>query len=88
VGEQLITIPLPVHNHGKTRAHTHTHKHQMSMPGVGFERTVPASEQAKTVHALDRDRRNLCFAGLITYADGDVDLNFDCYEDCQMKLNY
>jgi hypothetical protein len=24
------------------------------MPWVGFEQTIPASEQAKTVHALDR----------------------------------
>jgi hypothetical protein len=24
------------------------------MPWVGFEHTVPASERAKTVHALDR----------------------------------
>jgi hypothetical protein len=24
------------------------------MPFVGFEPTIPASEQAKTVHALDR----------------------------------
>jgi hypothetical protein len=24
------------------------------MPFVGFELTIPASEQAKTVHALDR----------------------------------
>jgi hypothetical protein len=29
------------------------HKHR-SMPRVGFEPTIPASEQAKTVHALDR----------------------------------
>jgi hypothetical protein len=24
------------------------------MPGVGFESTIPVSERAKTVHALDR----------------------------------
>jgi hypothetical protein len=26
---------------------------QTSMPQVGFERTIPAFERAKTVHALD-----------------------------------
>jgi hypothetical protein len=26
------------------------------MPGVGFQPTIPASERAKTVHALDRYR--------------------------------
>jgi hypothetical protein len=30
------------------------HKHETSMPRVGFEATVPESERAKTVHALDR----------------------------------
>jgi hypothetical protein len=38
--------------------HTEQHKHrineQTSMPVVGFEPTIPVSEQAKTVHALDR----------------------------------
>jgi hypothetical protein len=29
------------------------HIHQTSMPFVGFEPTIPASERAKTVHALD-----------------------------------
>jgi hypothetical protein len=27
---------------------------QTSMPGVGFELTIPVFERAKTVHALDR----------------------------------
>jgi hypothetical protein len=31
---------------------THT-QHQTSMPWIGFEPTIPASERAKTVHALD-----------------------------------
>jgi hypothetical protein len=31
-----------------------TGQHQTSMPCVGFERTIPASERAKTVHTLDR----------------------------------
>jgi hypothetical protein len=43
---------LPVHKHRKT--HTYTHKHQTSMPWVGLEPTIPASERAKTVHVLDR----------------------------------
>jgi hypothetical protein len=41
--------------------HTGQHKHrinaytqQTSMPWVGFEPTIPASERTKTVHALDR----------------------------------
>jgi hypothetical protein len=36
----------------KHRINTYTH--QTSMPWVGFEPTIPASERAKTVHALDR----------------------------------
>jgi hypothetical protein len=40
------------HNHRKTHARTHTH--QTSIPCVGFEPTIPASERAKTMHALDR----------------------------------
>jgi hypothetical protein len=38
------------------RAHIHTltHTHQTSMPWVEFEHTIPTSERAKTVHALDR----------------------------------
>jgi hypothetical protein len=40
-----------------TRQHKHRIKaytHQTSMPSVAFEPTIPASEQAKTVHASDR----------------------------------
>jgi hypothetical protein len=37
------------HKH-KIKAYTH----QTPMPWVGFEPTIPASERAKTVHALDR----------------------------------
>jgi hypothetical protein len=37
----------------KTQKNTHTHKHPTSMPRVGFEHTIPASERAKTVHALN-----------------------------------
>jgi hypothetical protein len=35
-------------------AHTHTHTHQTSIPWVGFEPTIPASERAKIVHTWDR----------------------------------
>jgi hypothetical protein len=31
----------------------HKHTHQTSMPRVGFEPTITASERAETVHALD-----------------------------------
>jgi hypothetical protein len=37
-----------------TEKRTHIHKHQTSMPWVGFEPKIPASEWAKTVHALGR----------------------------------
>jgi hypothetical protein len=36
----------------KHRINTHTY--QISMPCVGYEPTIPAFEQAKTVHVLDR----------------------------------
>jgi hypothetical protein len=40
-----------------TRQHKHrinAYTHQTSMPWTGFKPTIPASEWAKTVHALDR----------------------------------
>jgi hypothetical protein len=52
---QLVATPIPKHRTTQTQnKHTHTHTHQTSMPRVGFESTIPASERAKTVHALDR----------------------------------
>jgi hypothetical protein len=45
--DQLIARPLPKH-----RINTYTH--QTSMPCVGFEPMISASELAKTVRALDR----------------------------------
>jgi hypothetical protein len=42
MGDQHVARPVP------------THKHQTSMPWEEFEPTIPASERAKTVHALDR----------------------------------
>jgi hypothetical protein len=49
--DQLIAKPLPKH---RTRQTQNKHSHQTSMPCVGFEPTIPASERAKTVHALER----------------------------------
>jgi hypothetical protein len=51
-GDQLVARPLPKHRTTQTQKNPHTH--QTSMPWVGFEPTIPASERAKTVHALDR----------------------------------
>jgi hypothetical protein len=42
--------------HLNTRQHKHrinTYTHQTFMPWVGFKSMIPASERAKTVHALD-----------------------------------
>jgi hypothetical protein len=41
-----------------TRQHKHrinAYIHQTPMPWVGFEPKIPASERAKTFHALDRE---------------------------------
>jgi hypothetical protein len=47
-----VARPLPKHRTTQTQKNVYTH--QISMPWVGFENTIPASERAKTVHALDR----------------------------------
>jgi hypothetical protein len=48
-GDQPVSRPLPTQRTTQTQ-----NKHsQTSMPRVGFEPTIPAFEQAKTVHALD-----------------------------------
>jgi hypothetical protein len=39
---------------GQHKHKSNAYTHQTSMPSVGFEPTIPASERAKTVHALDR----------------------------------
>jgi hypothetical protein len=49
--DQLVARPLPKHRTTQTQ---NKHIHQTSMSYVGFEPTIPASERAKTVHALDR----------------------------------
>jgi hypothetical protein len=41
-------------NTGQHKHRINTYTHQTSMPCVGFEPTIPASERAKTVHVLDR----------------------------------
>jgi hypothetical protein len=49
-GGQPVARPLPIHR----TIQTQNKRTQTSMPGVGFEPTIPAFERAKTVHALDR----------------------------------
>jgi hypothetical protein len=60
MSDQLVARPLPKHycvfllSHVYVEALRRTdHSSEKSMPCVGFESTIPASEQAKTVHALD-----------------------------------
>jgi hypothetical protein len=48
-GDQPVARPLPTHRTTQ-RENKRTYT---SMPGVGFEPTIPAFERAKTVHALD-----------------------------------
>jgi hypothetical protein len=48
--DQPVARTLPTH--GTTQ--TQNKCTQISMPRVGFEPTIPTSEQAKTFHALDR----------------------------------
>jgi hypothetical protein len=44
---------LYLHTNKRKHTYTHTNKRSTSMPWVGFEPTIPASDRAKTVHALD-----------------------------------
>jgi hypothetical protein len=41
-------------NTGQHKHRINTYTYQTSMPWVGFEPTIPASERAKAFHALDR----------------------------------
>jgi hypothetical protein len=50
-GDQLVAWPLPKHRTTQTQKNAHIH--QTSMPWVGSEPMIPASERAKIVHALD-----------------------------------
>jgi hypothetical protein len=55
MSDQLVARPLPKYRTTQVQnKHIHTHTHRTSMPYVGFEPTIPASERAKTFHALDR----------------------------------
>jgi hypothetical protein len=60
--DQLVARPLPKHRTTQTQ-NKHIHTHQTSIPCVGFELTIPASERAKTVHVLDRSATvtGICF---------------------------
>jgi hypothetical protein len=48
---RVISSSQGLYLYTNTEKRTYTHKHQTSMPWVGFEPTIPASERAKTVHA-------------------------------------
>jgi hypothetical protein len=54
--DRPIARPLPKYRTTQTEKRTrpHMHTHQTSMPYVGFESTITASERAKTVHAPER----------------------------------
>jgi hypothetical protein len=56
-GDQAVARPLPT----QRTTQTQNKRTQTSMPRVEFEITIPASERAKTVHALD------CAATEISY---------------------
>jgi hypothetical protein len=51
-GDQPVARPLPAHR----TAQTQNKRTQTSMPRVGFERTIPVFEWAKTIHACPRPR--------------------------------
>jgi hypothetical protein len=61
--DQLVTRPVPKHRTTQTQ-NKHIHTHQTSMPCVGFEPMNPASERAKTAHALDR---SATVSGILIY---------------------
>jgi hypothetical protein len=54
-GDQPIARPLPTHRTTQQNKYK-----QIFMPQVGFERTIPIFERAKTVHALDRAAIAIC----------------------------
>jgi hypothetical protein len=51
---RVISSSQGLYLYTNTEKRTCTHKHQTSMPWEGFETTIPVTERAKTVHALDR----------------------------------
>jgi hypothetical protein len=50
MGDQPVARPLSAHRTTQTQ----NKRKQTFMPEVGFERTIPVFELAKTVHALHR----------------------------------
>jgi hypothetical protein len=72
--------PLPVHKQKKR-----THARQTSVPCVGFEPRIPASERAKTVHALDR-LAMLNFMYLATHWPQDVSYSCCASAHCRHHL--
>jgi hypothetical protein len=50
MGDQPVARSLPTHRTTETQNKCR----QTSMPGVGFENTIPVFERAKTFHTLDR----------------------------------
>jgi hypothetical protein len=55
--------PLPTHRTTQTQ----NKSTQTSMPGVGFEPTIPVFERAKTVHALDRAAKVIRYFGVFQF---------------------
>jgi hypothetical protein len=61
---------------GQHKHRINTYTHRTSMPFVGFEPTIPASERAKTVHASDRSATvtgtfsSTCFKLLMVELEG------------------
>jgi hypothetical protein len=52
--ERVLSSSQGLYLYTGQHKHRKTHTHQTSMPWVGFEPTIPVSERAKTVYALDR----------------------------------
>jgi hypothetical protein len=63
--DQLVARLLPKHRTTQTQKNAYTH--QTSMPWVGFEPTIPASERAKTVHVSDCSATVTGFFYITTY---------------------
>jgi hypothetical protein len=63
--DRSVTRPVPEYRTTQTQnnasTHTYTHTHHTSIPEVGFEPTITASEGAKTVHASDRSATVNCY---------------------------
>jgi hypothetical protein len=54
LGQVISSSPGLYLNTGQHKHRINTYTYLTSMPFVGFELTIPSSERAKTVHALDR----------------------------------